>query len=122
MSSAGLHNFICDQGATFLKTITFFASNGTTAIDLTGYACRMKIKEEYGGTVLKSLTNSSGMTIGGGAGDPTNGEIDISISATDTANFDAPQTAVYDIEIISSGGIVHRILQGKFIVNPEVTD
>ena len=124
MSSAGIHNLLCDQGATFRKTLTMFASDGTTAIDLTGFTARMKIKDEVGGTLIKSLTSSSGggLTIGGSAGNATNGEIDIQISATDTASFSAPLDAVYDLEIQKNSGIVYRVLQGKFIINPEVTD
>ena len=95
MSSAGIHNLLCDQGATFRKTLTMFASDGTTAIDLTGFTARMKIKDEVGGTLIKSLTSSS---------------------------FSAPLDAVYDLEIQNNSGIVDRVLQGKFIINPEVTD
>ena len=124
MSSAGIHNLLCDQGATFRKTLTMFASDGTTAIDLSGFTARMKIKDEVGGTLIKSLTSSSGggLTIGGSSGNATNGEIDIQISATDTASFSAPLDAVYDLEIQSNTGVVDRVLQGKFIINPEVTD
>ena len=120
--NAGIHNLICDQGATFRKTITMKQSDGTTAVDLTGFTARMKIKHEVGGTLIKSLTSSSGLTMGGSAGTPTNGEIDISISATDTAAVDAPITGVYDLEIVSNSGVVDRVLQGKFIITPEVTD
>jgi hypothetical protein len=82
----------------------------------------MKIKDEVGGSLIKSLTSSSGLTIGGSAGQPSNGEIDITISASDTASFSAPLDGVYDLEIVSNSGIVDRVLQGKFIINPEVTD
>ena len=124
MSTAGIHNLLCDQGATFRKTLTMFQSDGTTVVDLTGYSARMKIKDEVGGTLIKSLTSATngGLTIGGSAGNVTNGEIDVLISASDTESFAAPQTAVYDLEIVSSGGVVDRVLQGKFIINPEVTD
>ena len=114
MSSAGIHNLLCDQGATFRKTLTMFASDGTTAIDLSGFTARMKIKDEVGGTLIKSLTSSSGggLTIGGASGQTTNGEIDILISASDTASFSAPLDAVYDLEIQNNTGIVDRVLQG----------
>ena len=122
--NAGIHHLVCDQGSTFRKTITMKQSNGTSAVDLTGYSARMKIKHEIGGTLIKSLTSATGqgLTVGGSAGTPTNGEIDIEISATDTASFSAPITGVYDLEIVSSGGIVDRVLQGKFMITPEVTD
>jgi hypothetical protein len=123
MASAGIHHFICDQGATFRKTLTLKESDGSLE-DLNGYTARMKIKDEVGGTLIKSLTSASGggLSIGGSTGNNANGEIDILISASDTTSFSAPTTAVYDIETVTSGGIVDRILQGKFIINPEVTD
>ena len=123
MASAGIHHFLCDQGATFRKTITLKESDGSL-VNLSGYTARMKIKDEVGGTLIKSLTSASGggLSIGGSAGNNANGEIDILISASDTASFSAPITAVYDIETVTSGGIVDRILQGKFVINPEVTD
>ena len=121
--NAGIHHLTCDQGATFRKTITMKQSDGSTAVDLTGYSARMKIKTEFGGTVLKSLTSATGqgLTVGGGAGTPVNGEIDILISATDTTAFTPNVIGVYDLEVASSGGIVDRVLQGKFIITPEVT-
>ena len=123
MASAGIHHFICDQGATFRKTLTLKESDGSL-VNLSGYTARMKIKDEVGGTLIKSLTSASGggLSIGGSAGNNANGEIDILISASDTTSFSAPTTAVYDIETVTSGGIVDRILQGKFVINPEVTD
>jgi hypothetical protein len=123
MASAGIHHFICDQGATFRKTLTLKESDGSL-VNLNGYTARMKIKDEVGGTLIKSLTSASGggLSIGGSTGNNVNGEIDILISASDTTSFSAPTTAVYDIETVTSGGIVDRILQGKFIINPEVTD
>tara|TARA_B100001123_G_C15322004_1_gene1028251 strand:- start:2716 stop:3087 length:372 start_codon:yes stop_codon:yes gene_type:complete len=122
--NAGIHHLTCDQGSTFRKTITMKQSDGTTNVDLTGYTARMKIKEEYGGTLIKSLTSATGqgLTVGGSAGTPTNGEIDIEISATDTAAMTPNTIGVYDLEIASSGGVVDRVLQGKFIITPEVTD
>ena len=123
MASAGIHHFLCDQGATFRKTITLKESDGSL-VNLNGYTARMKIKDEVGGTLIKSLTSASGggLSIGGSAGNNANGEIDILISASDTTSFSAPITAVYDIETVTSGSIVDRILQGKFVINPEVTD
>ena len=122
--NAGITHLTCDQGATFRKTITMYQSNGTTVVDLTGYTARMKIKTEHGGTILKSLTSTTGqgLTMGGSAGTPVNGEIDILISATDTTAFTPNVIGVYDLEIASSGGIVDRVLQGKFMITPEVTN
>ena len=56
-----------------------------------------------------------GITLGGVAGTIT---IDRSATQTSALKFTA---GVYDLEIQSSTGEVTRVLQGDFIVSPEVT-
>lgn len=105
-----------NQGATFELTITWKDSAGT-AINLTGYSARMQVRETYASTsTVVSLTNGSGITLGGAAG-----TIAISISATTTAALTAPFSGVYDLELVSAGGVVTRLLQGAATVTPEVT-
>ncbi len=43
------------------------------------------------------------------------------ISATTTAALTAPFSGVYDLELVSAGGVVTRLLQGAATVSPEVT-
>ena len=105
-----------NQGATFELTITWKDSAGT-AINLTGYSARMQVRETYSSTTsVVSLTNGSGITLGGSAG-----TIAIVISATTTAALTAPFSGVYDLELVSAGGVVTRLLQGAATVSPEVT-
>jgi hypothetical protein len=51
---------------------------------------------------------------------PVTGTIDIVISATDTAAI-TWATGVYDLELVSSGGEVTRLIEGKIKVSKEVT-
>ena len=105
-----------NQGATFELTITWKDSAGT-AINLTGYTARMQVRETYSSTsTIVSLTSGSGITLGGAAG-----TIAILISATTTAALTAPFSGVYDLELVSAGGVVTRLLQGAATVSPEVT-
>jgi hypothetical protein len=105
-----------NQGATFELTITWKDSAGT-AINLTGYSARMQVRETYSSTSsVVSLTNGSGITLGGSAG-----TIAIVISATTTAGLTAPFSGVYDLELVSAAGVVTRLLQGAATVTPEVT-
>ncbi len=75
------------------------------------------MRETYSSTsTIVSLTSGSGITLGGAAG-----TIAILISATTTAALTAPFSGVYDLELVSAGGVVTRLLQGAATVSPEVT-
>lgn len=110
----GKYNMICPQGATFAKQLTY-AIDGT-AVDLTTYTARMQVREKYTSktAAISLTTENGGITLGG-----TAGTIDIYITDETTATISA-KDYVYDIELISSGE-VYRLLEGKFIVTPEVT-
>jgi hypothetical protein len=92
-----------------------------TPVDLTGYTARMKIKDRVGGTVLASSevadTPLDTITI---TLDDVEATITITISATDTAALTWTK-GVYDLELVSSGGVVTQLLSGKIAVEKEVT-
>lgn len=113
--AAGYYDVVIEQGATFSLSLTYKDSTGA-AINLTGFTARSKFKTSFSGTAVASLTSASGITLGGAAG-----TIVIVISASDTAAITAPSSGVYDLEIVSSGGVVTRLLEGKYTVTPEVT-
>lgn len=113
--SAGVYDIIIEQGATFIMNATWKDSTGAV-INLTGYSARMQIRSDYNSDeALVSLTDSSGITLGGAAG-----TIAIQIADTVTQTLTS-QKAVYDLELISSGGIVTRLLQGDATISREVT-
>ena len=66
-------------------------------------------------TYIVELTVGSGITITGATG-----QISITITAGATAAIQ-PGTYVYDIELIAPNTTVQRLLEGKFVVTPEVT-
>jgi hypothetical protein len=110
----GRINFLCPQGSTFNKTITYKIEN--VPVNLTGYSSRLQVREtHYDTSTIISLTNGSGITLGGSAG-----TINILISASATAAFN-PGNWVYDLEVQSGNGTVDRLIEGSFIVSPEVT-
>lgn len=87
-----------------------------TPVDLAGYTARMKIKTEAGGTELFSLTTENGrITL-----DNTLKTITLSIPATDTAALTFSE-GVYDLELVSAGGIVTAYMAGKVTVEDEIT-
>ena len=115
----GIHNFTCNQGATFSRTITW-KDSANAAYDLTGYTARMHVREtvENANTVITLTTVNSRITLGSNAA--TKGQVTLTISAADTANL-VPAIYVYDLELVSGGGVVDRLIEGNFVVKAEVT-
>ena len=104
---------ICDQATTF--NLDFTIQTGNTLWDLTGYSATMTIRPFVGSnTTTLVLTNGSGITLGGAAG-----TVDITISATVTADF-SPSRYAYDF-VLDSGTVITRLLEGKFVVTAGVT-
>lgn len=127
--SAGKHNFTCEQGATFDRTITYRDGSGAI-IDLTGYTARMHVREYAAGDLIVALYSdvsqgaSNGYAILNGSSELTadgaNGNIRLFISAANTANL-TTGSLKYDLEIESPSGVVDRLIEGKFNVVPEIT-
>jgi len=111
----GQLNFLCPQGSTFSKRLTY--SIDDIPVDLTGYSARMQVRQNYYSedTVIDLSTGENGITLGGVAG-----TIDLFIDNDITKDF-PPGSWLYDLEIESSGGIVGRLIEGNFVVTPEVT-
>jgi len=113
MINPATYNITAYQGATYDLNMTW--AIGGTAVNLTGYTAAMQVKENASSTAsVLSLTNGSGITLGG-----TAGTIAISVSAT-TMGFATPGNYVYDLEL-NSGGQVTRLIQGGFAIQAEVT-
>ena len=105
---------ICPQGATFSKRLTW--SINDVPVDLTGYTAKMQARDSYGAictAVVDITTENGGITL------DSSGNIDLLVSATETATLHA-KDYVYDLELVT-GTIVYRVIEGKFIVTPEVT-
>ena len=113
MISPATYNITAYQGATYDLSLTY--SIGGTAVNLTGYTAAMQVRENpsSSATVL-SLTNGSGITLGG-----TAGTIAVAVSAS-TMGAATPGFYAYDLEL-TSGSTVTRLIQGKFTIQAEVT-
>ena len=110
----GRVNFLCPQGTTFNRLLTYKIND--IPVNLTGYTSRLQVREtHYAQDMIVALTSGSGITLGGSAG-----TIDLLISASATAAFNAGNF-VYDLEIQSVNGTIDRLIEGSFIVTPEVT-
>ena len=111
----GKYNFVCPQGATFSKQLSYLIDS--IPVNLTGYTARMQVREKPSSpsTVLNLTTENGGIELGGLAG-----SILIDISASTTTSL-VPKSYVYDLELESSGGFVIRLIEGSFNVTAEVT-
>lgn len=113
--ATGKYNITANQGETF--NFSFTISTDSVPWDLTGYTARMQVRTTVEATdkLLDLTTANSGITLGGSAG-----TVAVSVSATDMSALIAGRH-VYDLEVVSGGGTVTRILEGKFSVKAEVT-
>ena len=121
---AGNYNILCEQGASFARVIALEQPRTPTEQNpspyepyvLTSHTARMQVRRTLESTTpLITLTTENGrISISGGSG-----LITLSISAADTAALTS--NGVYDLEIISSGGIVSRVIKGTFTLSLEVT-
>jgi hypothetical protein len=107
---ATIQNLYIDQGTTYSLTITVSDQNGDVK-DLTDYTVRGQMRKSYYSSTSTSFTAS--------ATSPTDGEITISLTATQTSALKAGRY-VYDIEIESDEETL-RVLEGIVVINPEVT-
>jgi hypothetical protein len=113
--AAGRYDITCEQGATFARTLQWLDEN-EAPIDLTGYTARMHVRKTVkSATTLIELTTANGrITL-----TPADGKLDLLLTATLTAAI--TDGGVYDVELVSPGGVVTRILEGKFTLSREVT-
>jgi hypothetical protein len=107
---SGKYNIVAEQGATF--NLNFRVETDGTPWNLTGYTFKMQVRRSTSAnTTLLSITSAT-MT--------SSGHVSATASATSMSDIPAGRW-VYDIELKSSGNEVTRILEGRFIVTPEVT-
>lgn len=103
-------NLTVDQGSDFSSVVTVTDSDGVL-VDLTNYT--------YRGQIRKTYTSSTAVDFAITANTPTNGELTISLTASQTSNMKAGRY-VYDVEI-ESGNVVTRVVEGQMEVTPRVT-
>jgi hypothetical protein len=111
----GSLDFLIPKGSTFSRTLTWKVSG--SAVNLTNYTARMQARSSVnsGTVVLDMTTANSKITLGG-----TAGTITLILSASETAAI-TQNTLAYDLELVSAGGVVTRLVEGQIILTPEVT-
>lgn len=100
---------------------TTYTSGGAlvyyTPVSLSGFTARMQARAtvEATATLFELTTSNGGITL-----DDSAKTITLLISATATAAFDWTD-GVYDLELVSGGGVVTQVLKGAVTVSTEVT-
>lgn len=113
---AGRYDTICDQGATYERTI-ILRDAGASLLNLTNFTGQMQVRPTASSsTVIKNLTTANGGIILGGSA----GTVTLFISAADTSAL-TPGTYVYDLNLTSPDGKINKPLYGNFQVRAGVT-
>ena len=108
---AAFSEIVIEQGATFNTTINVEDTAGA-AINLYGYTANSMMRKSYYSSSATVITS----TVTGTA----NGEITLTVSATNTSSL-APGRYVYDVIITSPTSVVTRVVEGIVTVLPSVT-
>ncbi len=84
---------------------------------LAGFTARMQIRERVKGPVVVSLTSAPN---GGISLDDTLKVIDLTLTAEQTETV-LQASGVYDLELVSAGGVVFDVLEGAVTFGTEIT-
>lgn len=111
--AAGRYDWVLEQGTTLSKRID--VSEVFPSLD--GYVARLQVRPSVASaTVYMDIaSNTSGITI-----DTTNRYVTLNLLASSTAG-QTWDVGVYDLELVSSGGTVTRLLEGSVVNSKEVT-
>jgi len=127
--SAGKYNFIVEQGSQHEVTFRYKLSDGNYQ-NLTGYRVRMSVKDHITDTTFVYQATSDTSAAGEESFNAhfalsdqsaTPGQFVLTIPANTTKLLSFGQ-GVYDMELVSSNGVVTRLLEGKFKLKPEVSN
>lgn len=116
--AAGKYDFTIEQGTTHVQDFIWQSDLGVP-INITGYSVRMNVRDNVYAPdpplFVADATNGRFVVSAGPLGRFT-----LALTATETAALNWKQ-GVYDIELVSPGGAVTRVLKGTIVIDPEVT-
>jgi hypothetical protein len=113
-------NWTVNQGETTTLLYSRTDANNQAIVFASTDVFRMKVKTAHDASSTTLSKTSGWFDIGPDSSTLNN--VRFTLSAADTAGITAPARYVYDIEAETNAGAVTRILEGSFIVTPEVTD
>ena len=109
---AAIANLYIDQGSTCSTSVNV-KDIDESAFDLTNHTAAGQVRKSYSSSTATDFT----ITI---ADPPSNGQLDCSLTATQTAALEEGRY-VYDIEVTNDTGVVTRVIEGIITINPNVT-
>lgn len=118
MATAGPVQFEIPCYSSWSVTMTWYTDSTKTAtVDLSNYTAAMDVrrKQSDSAALLALATGGSGIVLGG-----TGGTITVSLTDVQTASV-TPGFAVWDLELINSGGSNLRLVEGTAEFTPSVT-
>lgn len=118
--SAGSYDIEIEQGASWSTSLVWQAGDPLVPVNLTGYTVRAQIRAiptgELAATITATITNAAA------------GAISLALTAEQTSGIPVrgntwrdKERYVWDLEAVSSGGQVTRLLNGYAHISPEVT-
>jgi len=112
--ASNIYNITAEQGSTF--TLSFDIKIDGTTQTLSGYSARMQVRTSTSSTTkILDLVSPTNIAI-----NTTSGLVTVTVSATAMSAITAGKY-VYDVELVSSTGVVTKPIRGKFNVEAEVT-
>jgi len=106
---AAVHNLYIDQGSDFSAQIGIY-DDSNVYWNLTGYTAAAKIKKSYYSSTSVDFT----VSVNG------NGTVSLSLPSSSTSNMEQGRY-LYDVIIVSNGGVKTRVIEGIVTINPGVT-
>lgn len=122
MAEVGQYDLRIQQGATFRRVFTWYTNyvsadhEDNETADLEDFTARLQARVRPGDAPVIDLIDGSGITL-----DEEAGTITVLLTDEQTEALDFLE-ARYDLELESAGGEVTRLLEGRVVLSPEVTD
>ena len=108
------YDLTIDQGETFSQLITWQTGSPLAPVNITGMTARMQIRDSAN-LVLFTLTETSGLTLGGIAG-----TVLIALTQEQTTALLVP-VARYDLFLYGAADYKKKLLKGTVTINPSET-
>jgi hypothetical protein len=108
----GYTDLTLDAGTDFSSNIDLLADDGT-AINVTGFTFESQVRKSY--YSINATANIIVTTVDG-----TNGNLVLSLDSANTANI-KPGIYVYDVLMTTDQNVKSRLVEGKLIVTPRVS-
>ena len=110
----GRYNYSIVQGDTFTNAPVWKINS--TPVNVTGYSALMQIKRSVEGTLIIELSSANGrITVG-----TTDGKFTLNLTAAQTSALPTG-SFTYDLQLTAPDGTVTTLLQGGFVINPQVS-